>query len=204
MSWAVVWWSTCHSMWHLTCSVLPEMTWHLTSDTRPFSRAAKSTFASLLTMMDAFLYCGWSTSCKGFISGQGEPCKFSFQVMGRSCAPQKNLTWKLKICKKNQKKNPQKNNKKAKTTHIHVRDILQGTEKKRERLRHRNGGRGPQMCQGLERYKSLWCKLLQWWCCAESTEVTRKRYMRAYARARTHGGNGENIWICATCLKEVI
>lgn len=130
MSWAVVWWSTCHSMWHLTCSVLPEMTWHLTSDTRPFSRAAKSTFASLLTMMDAFLYCGWSTSCKGFISGQGEPCKFSFQVMGRSCAPQKNLTWKLKICKKIQKKPPKKTTKKPKQ-HIYMWETFFKAQRKR-------------------------------------------------------------------------
>lgn len=55
---------------------------------------------------------------------------------------------------------------------------------KRERLRDRDRGREPQMWRGLGRYKSLWCKLLQWWCCGESREVTSsgcvKQYMQAY------------------------
>lgn len=35
-------------------------------------------------------------------------------------------------------------------------------DRKKERLRDRDGGREPQMWRGLGRYKSLWCKLLQW------------------------------------------
>ena len=42
----------------------------------------------------------------------------------------------------------------------------------------------------------------------ESREVTSsgcvKQYMHAYTHTHTHRGNRENIWICATCLEEVI
>lgn len=45
---------------------------------------------------------------------------------------------------------------------LRVREVERQRDRKRERLRDRDGGREPQMWQGLRRYKSLWYKLLRW------------------------------------------
>lgn len=43
-----------------------------------------------------------------------------------------------------------------------MREVERQRDRERERLRDRDGGRESQMWRGLGRYKSLWCKLLQW------------------------------------------
>lgn len=64
--------------------------------------------------------------------------------------------------------------------------------------------------RALGRYKSLWCKLLQWRCCKESGGVNDsgcvKQYTHAYTKTHTQIQETlpENIWIRATCLEEVI
>lgn len=60
----------------------------------------------------------------------------------------------------------------------------------------RDGGRELQMWRGLGRYKSLWCKLLQWWCFGESGEVTSSWCVTQCKHAYTSAGKHTATHAC--------